>query len=131
MLTAALDEHLPEATYQAPEGGYFMWVALPEAEKDLVREFQHHVPELVDQAGATMTGVVEAIQRVTTLMAEISTASSEQSSGVSQVDEAVRQMVSATQQNAALVEQSAAAAESLRHEAQRLAKAIAAFRTAA
>lgn len=30
VLTAALDEHLPEATYQAPEGGYFMWVALPE-----------------------------------------------------------------------------------------------------
>jgi 2-aminoadipate transaminase len=29
-LTAALDEHLPEATYQAPEGGYFMWVELPE-----------------------------------------------------------------------------------------------------
>ncbi len=30
VLTAALDEHLPEATYQAPEGGYFMWVELPE-----------------------------------------------------------------------------------------------------
>jgi 2-aminoadipate transaminase len=29
-LVAALDEHLPEATYQAPEGGYFMWVTLPE-----------------------------------------------------------------------------------------------------
>lgn len=30
VLTAALDEHLPEATYHAPEGGYFMWVELPE-----------------------------------------------------------------------------------------------------
>ena len=29
-LTAALDEHLPEAKYNAPEGGYFMWVELPE-----------------------------------------------------------------------------------------------------
>lgn len=29
-LTAALAEHLPEAVYQAPEGGYFMWVTLPE-----------------------------------------------------------------------------------------------------
>ena len=29
-LVAALDEHLPEATYQAPEGGYFMWVEFPE-----------------------------------------------------------------------------------------------------
>jgi 2-aminoadipate transaminase len=30
ILTAALDEHLPEAIYTAPEGGYFMWVELPE-----------------------------------------------------------------------------------------------------
>ena len=29
-LTAALGEHLPEATFTAPEGGYFMWVELPE-----------------------------------------------------------------------------------------------------
>ena len=29
-LTGALAEHLPEATFQAPEGGYFMWVELPE-----------------------------------------------------------------------------------------------------
>lgn len=30
LLTAALDRELPEAVYQAPEGGYFMWVELPE-----------------------------------------------------------------------------------------------------
>ena len=30
LLTAALDRELPEARYQAPEGGYFMWVELPE-----------------------------------------------------------------------------------------------------
>jgi len=29
-LTAALDRHLPEARYTPPEGGYFMWVQLPE-----------------------------------------------------------------------------------------------------
>jgi 2-aminoadipate transaminase len=29
-LTDALARELPEATYQAPEGGYFMWVELPE-----------------------------------------------------------------------------------------------------
>ncbi|MDP4920999.1 MAG: PLP-dependent aminotransferase family protein [Solirubrobacteraceae bacterium] len=29
-LTTALDEHLPDAKYNAPEGGYFMWVELPE-----------------------------------------------------------------------------------------------------
>ncbi len=30
LLTAALDRELPEAEYQAPEGGYFMWVTLPD-----------------------------------------------------------------------------------------------------
>jgi 2-aminoadipate transaminase len=29
-LTAALERDLPEAKFQAPEGGYFMWVELPE-----------------------------------------------------------------------------------------------------
>ena len=29
-LTEALDRHLPEAQYTAPQGGYFMWVQLPE-----------------------------------------------------------------------------------------------------
>ena len=29
LLTAALDRELPEAEYQAPEGGYFMWVTFP------------------------------------------------------------------------------------------------------
>src|SRR5206468_8536790 len=29
-LTTALEQHLPEAVYTPPEGGYFMWVQLPE-----------------------------------------------------------------------------------------------------
>ncbi len=29
-LDVALKEHLPEARYTLPEGGYFMWVELPE-----------------------------------------------------------------------------------------------------
>jgi DNA-binding transcriptional MocR family regulator len=29
-LDAALQEHLPDARYSPPEGGYFMWVELPE-----------------------------------------------------------------------------------------------------
>lgn len=31
--------------------GVQLWVVLPEASKDLVREFQHHVPEAVDDRG--------------------------------------------------------------------------------
>jgi methyl-accepting chemotaxis protein len=86
--------------------------------------------QLVDQAGSTMTEVVNSIRRVTDIMGEISAASSEQSAGVSQVGEAVTQMDHATQQNAALVEQMAAAAASLRSQAQDLVQAVAVFKLA-
>jgi methyl-accepting chemotaxis protein len=82
---------------------------------------------LVDQAGTTMTEVVDSIRRVTDIMGEISAASAEQSAGVAQVGEAVGQMDQATQQNAALVEESAAAAESLKTQAQQLVAAVAVF----
>ena len=82
---------------------------------------------LVDQAGATMTEVVDSIRRVTDIMGEISAASNEQASGVSQVSEAVMQMDQATQQNAALVEEMAAAAGSLKAQAQELVQTVAVF----
>ncbi|MDP3709310.1 MAG: methyl-accepting chemotaxis protein, partial [Polaromonas sp.] len=87
-----------------------------------------HGTALVDQAGATMTEVVNSIRRVTDLMGEISAASSEQSAGVSQVGEAVTQMDQATQQNAALVEEMAAAASSLKTQAQELVQTVAVFK---
>ncbi len=87
-----------------------------------------HGTALVDQAGVTMTEVVNAIKRATDLMGEISAASHEQSLGVSQVGEAVTQMDQATQQNAALVEQMAAAADSLKSQAQELVQTVALFK---
>lgn len=83
---------------------------------------------LVDQAGTTMTEVVNSIRRVTDIMGEISAASSEQSVGVAQVGEAVTQMDQATQQNAALVEEMSAAAHSLHAQAQELVDAVAVFK---
>ena len=82
---------------------------------------------LVDQAGSTMTEVVDAIKQVTDIMGGISAASGEQSLGVSQVGEAVTQMDQATQQNAALVEEMAAAAEGLRSQAQQLVQTVSVF----
>ncbi len=82
----------------------------------------------VDRAGATMTEVVAAVQRMTDIMAEISAASVEQSAGVAQVGSSVSQMDRTTQQNAALVEESAAATESMRDQAQQLVKAVSVFR---
>ena len=85
---------------------------------------------LVDQAGRTMSEIVDGIRRVTDLMGEISVASSEQSQGVAQIGEAVSHMDQVTQQNAALVEEMAAAASSLRNQAQELVQSVAVFKTA-
>ncbi len=85
---------------------------------------------LVDEAGTTMTEVVDSIKRVTDLVGEISAASNEQAAGVAQVGEAVSQMDQVTQQNAALVEEMAAAASSLKSQAQDLVRTVAVFKTA-
>jgi methyl-accepting chemotaxis protein-1 (serine sensor receptor) len=82
----------------------------------------------VQQAGATMTDILQSITQVNDIMAEISSASHEQSHGIQQVNQAVAQMDQVTQQNAALVEEAAAAASSMQQEAERLAKAVAVFK---
>ncbi len=78
---------------------------------------------LVEEAGATMTEMVESIKRVTAIMGEIATASQEQSAGIEQINQAVTEMDSTTQQNAALVEQATATSELLQAQADKLAHA--------
>jgi aerotaxis receptor len=84
----------------------------------------------VDQAGATMEEIVNAVKRVTDIMSEIASASSEQSAGIEQVNQAIIQMDEVTQQNAALVEQAAAAAASLEDQTVYLAQAVSVFKFA-
>ncbi|PIF25499.1 methyl-accepting chemotaxis protein [Acidovorax sp. 56] len=81
-----------------------------------------------DSAGQAMQGIVQAIARVSGIMAEISSASTEQASGISQVLEAVEHMDRMTQQNAALVEETAAASQGLRSQADQVSSAMAHFR---
>ncbi|MGB4061433.1 MAG: methyl-accepting chemotaxis protein [Burkholderiaceae bacterium] len=85
---------------------------------------------LVEQAGNTMTEIVQAVKRVTELMEQISTASMEQSTGVGEVGMAITQMEQTTQQNAALVEEMSAAAMSLKSQAAELVQAVAVFKLA-
>ena len=82
----------------------------------------------VQDAGETMTEVVESFRKVAALIGEISHASREQSAGIEQVTQAVGQMDDVTQQNAALVEEAAAAAESLEEQAGALVEAVSLFR---
>jgi methyl-accepting chemotaxis protein len=84
--------------------------------------------KMVGQAGSTMQEVVDSVQRVTAIVAEIAVASGSQNEGISQINEAIAQMDSVTQQNAALVEQAAAAAEALQQQAERLADAVSIFK---
>ena len=84
---------------------------------------------LVDNAGTTMTNIVQSISLVTGIMSEISHASDEQSAGIEQVNAAITEMDQATQQNAALVEQAAAAAGSMQEQAAHLADVVSVFKT--
>jgi methyl-accepting chemotaxis protein len=83
---------------------------------------------VVQQAGNTMSGLVENAQKINALMAEIATAARQQTSGVDQSVQAIQQLDTSTQQNAALVEQTSAAAAALEQQAQRLMEEIASFR---
>jgi methyl-accepting chemotaxis protein len=83
---------------------------------------------LVEQAGATMDGVVASVGRVTGMVGAISAASAEQRTGIGHVHAAVTGMDAVTQQNAALVEEAAAAAGSLRDQAAALSRMVAGFR---
>jgi methyl-accepting chemotaxis protein len=82
----------------------------------------------VAEAGRTMDGIVQSVQQVSDLVAEITAASQEQSSGINQVHQAISQMDTVTQQNAALVEEAAAATGSLKSQVNQLAAAVSVFR---
>jgi methyl-accepting chemotaxis protein len=82
----------------------------------------------VDKAGETMNEIVQAVKRVTDIMAEIAAASNEQSAGIEQVNQALVQMDEVTQQNAALVEEAAASAEAMQEQAGSLMKAVSVFK---
>jgi methyl-accepting chemotaxis protein len=83
---------------------------------------------LVDEAGATMQGIVQEIAQVAEIMSGIAAATAEQTLGIEQVNTAIGQMDSVTQQNAALVEEAAAASASLQEQAGSLAQLVSTFR---
>jgi methyl-accepting chemotaxis protein len=82
----------------------------------------------VDESGRTLEGIVGAVKKVTTIVAEIASASREQSIGIEQVNRAVMQMDEGTQQNAALVEQAAASSESIVEQVHALSAMIARYK---
>jgi methyl-accepting chemotaxis protein len=99
--------------------------------KALIQDSVARVSEgsrLVDESGRTLDGIVGAVKKVTTIVAEIASASREQSAGIEQVNRAVMQMDEGTQQNAALVEEAAASSESILERVQALNSMIARYK---
>jgi methyl-accepting chemotaxis protein len=84
--------------------------------------------KLVDESGRTLEDIVNAVKKVTDIVAEIASASREQSSGIEQVNKAVMQMDQTTQQNAALVEEASAASQAIVEQAQAMNMLIARYK---
>ncbi len=84
----------------------------------------------VSLAGDTMRDMVQSVDRVTQIVAEISSATAEQAAGIASVNHAVADIERSTQENAAMVEQTAAAAAALEAQAQGLRRAVAVFQIA-
>lgn len=85
----------------------------------------------VTQSGRTLEEIVENINKVSAIVAQIAEAGKEQSSGIEQVNTAVSGMDSMTQQNAALADESAAASRSLGEQVDLLKAQVAFFKSAA
>lgn len=84
----------------------------------------------VAQAGQTIEEVLEAINKVKTMMAELTNSTTIQAQGLSQINEAAKSLDHNTQQNAALVEESTAATQALNTMADNLNRVIGQFKTA-
>jgi methyl-accepting chemotaxis protein len=82
----------------------------------------------VEDTGATIHKVVDAVNQVTQLIQGITTATAEQSHEIGEVNQSINQIDSSTQQNAALVQQAASATASLQHQAEALVRAAQVFR---
>ncbi len=82
---------------------------------------------LVQRTGNTIGHMVQSVQKVTDIVAEISSSTASQAHTLHEIDQAIRQFDQMTQQNAALVEQSAAAAEALKEQSTQLVGAVSTF----
>ena len=79
---------------------------------------------LAEQAGSSMSGMVNSVQSVARIMGDIVQASEEQSAGLEEIHRAIAHIDDTTQRNGALVEAAAHTAGSLEAQAQRLARAV-------
>ncbi|MBB4614463.1 methyl-accepting chemotaxis protein [Novosphingobium taihuense] len=84
---------------------------------------------MVGQTGLVLSGVLNRVGEINTLVSQIATNAQEQAISLQQINTAVVDVDRVTQQNAAMVEESTAAARSLAQEAAELVKVVQRFET--
>jgi methyl-accepting chemotaxis protein len=98
--------------------------------KDLIRDSVEKVTdgaEQVNESGRTLKDILDAVNKVDSVVRSISEGAVEQATGINQVNVAVSEMDSMTQQNAALVEEAAAASEAMAEQAQKMQSVLVFF----
>ena len=99
--------------------------------KELITSSSVQVKEgvdLVSQTGGSLGAIVESINRVAGIVADIANASAEQATGIEHVNKALIRMDEATQQNSALVEENSATARTLEMQAGTMHQQVSFFR---
>ena len=100
--------------------------------KELIEDSVGKVTEgsrLVDESGNTLRTIVESVEKVSNVVAEIANASAEQSSGLALVNRAISQMDEMTQQNASLVNEAARAGQTIDEQLRGLESLVSFFDT--
>jgi methyl-accepting chemotaxis protein len=86
---------------------------------------------LVNQTGECLHRIIDRVEGLDHLVAEIAVSAKEQSTSLNEVNDAVGQMDTLTQQNAAMVEQTTASIHSLKGDTDDLARLVTKFNVAA
>ena len=112
--------------------------ALAGRSSEAARQIKALIDETVDQvrtgsqmaheAGSTMTGIVDGVERVTAIMAAIDAASREQLLGIGEVNRTLESLERVTGDNNRLVEEAANATAALAQQAGALDDAVKLFR---
>jgi len=84
--------------------------------------------ELVNETGAALSKIVDAVSDISNRVAAIATSARQQSSGLNEINLAINDLDQVTQQNAAMFEQTNAASHALTSEAGALVAASERFR---
>ncbi|MGM3172602.1 methyl-accepting chemotaxis protein [Dickeya lacustris] len=82
----------------------------------------------VENAGASMEGIVAQVHKVSDFITDISSTAKEQVSSISHIADAVGQLDRVTQQNASLVEKGVSTSQNLTYQSQLLAELVGRFR---